>query len=91
MRHEDDLMSGGVADRDLPFLSAGVKWIQKGQRQWAQEDRRRFIERYAVLLEVGFCLRRMPLVDHRFSLPQRSSRTGSFLRGHGGAPGAETA
>ena len=75
MRHEDDLMSGGVTDRDLPFLSAGVKWIGKGQRQWIQEDRRRFVKGYAVLLEVGLCLRRMPLVDHGFSLPQPSSQT----------------
>ena len=44
MRHEDDLMSGGVADRDLPFLRAGVIWIGKGQRQRVEEDGRRLTD-----------------------------------------------
>ena len=70
MRHEDNLMSGGVADRDLPFLSAEVKWIGKGQGQWVEENRRRVIKGYAVFLQIGVCLLRIPLIDHTFSLSQ---------------------
>ncbi len=75
MRYEDDLMSGGVTNRDLAFLSAGVMWIGKRQSQRVEEDRRRLIEGYAVLLDVGLCLPRIPLIDHMFSLPQRNRWT----------------
>ena len=70
MRHEHDLMSGGVPDSDFPFLFAGMIRIGKGQRQWINEDGRRVIKRYAMLFDVGLCLDRGPLIDRRLSLPQ---------------------
>jgi hypothetical protein len=33
-----------------------------------------------VLLEIGLGLRRVPLVDHRFSLPQRSAPVGGRMK-----------
>ena len=63
MRHEDDLMSGGVADRDLPSLSS-VIWIGKGQSQRVEEYRRRFVKGYPVVVNVGLCLPSIPLIDH---------------------------
>jgi hypothetical protein len=33
-----------------------------------------------VLLEIGLGLRRMPLIDHRFSLPQRSAPVGGRMK-----------
>ena len=73
MRHEDDPMSGGPTDRDLPFLSAGVIWVGIRQGQWVEENRRRIVRGYDMLLESGLGLRRVPLVDHRFRLAQRSA------------------
>ena len=73
MRHKDDSMAGRVTDRDLPFLTAGVIRIGKGQSQWVEEDRCSVIEGYAVLVEVGLCLRRIPLIDQTSSLPQPST------------------
>jgi hypothetical protein len=40
--------------------------IGKGQCQWVEEDSRRQIKRHAMLLNIGFCLRRGLLIDHRF-------------------------
>jgi hypothetical protein len=34
-----------------------------------------------VLLNVGPCLRRIPLIDHSFSLPQRAASTSYLLVG----------
>ena len=79
MRHENDLMSGGEADRNLPFLSTGMIRIGKGQSQRVEEHRRRLIKRYSVVVNVGLCLPRIPLIDHQFSLPQGSSRTSPVL------------
>jgi hypothetical protein len=50
MRHEDDPMSGGATDRDLPFLVIRVG-IRQGQ--WVEENRRRVVKGHAVLLEIG--------------------------------------
>ena len=73
MRHEDDPMPSGATDCNLAFLFAGVIWVGIRQGQGIEENRRRIVKGYAVLLEIGLGLRRMPLIDHRFSLPQRSA------------------
>ena len=57
MRHEDD-------------LAAGMIRIGKGEGQGVEKDGRRFIKGYAVLFDVGLCLRGVPLIDHSFSLLQ---------------------
>ena len=47
MRHEDDPLSGGATDCDLPhlpLLSARVIWIGEGQRQGVEEDGRRLVK-----------------------------------------------
>ncbi len=77
----DTKTTGAVADRDLPLLSAGVIWIAKSQRQQIKEDGRRLIKSYGVLLDVSACFRRVPLIDHAFSLMQPSSNTSSRLAG----------
>ena len=80
MRHEDDPMSSGSTDRDLPFLSAGVIWVGIRQGQWVKENCRRVVKGHTVLLEIGLGLRRMPLIDYRFSLPQRSAPVGGRMK-----------
>ena len=77
MRHEDDPMSSGSTDRNLAFLSVGVIWVGIRPGQRVEENRCRIVKGYAVLLEIG--LRRVPLLHHRFSLPQRNRRTSSLL------------
>ena len=79
MRHENNLASGRITDRDLPFLFAGVVWIEKRQGQWIEEDRHCVLKRYVVFLYIGLGLGRIPLIDHRFSLPHRINRTTSEL------------
>jgi len=74
MRYEDDAMAAAVTNRDLPFLSTGLIGIRKRQGQWVEENRRRLVERYAVLLKVGLGLRCIPLIDHSLSLPQPIAR-----------------
>ena len=75
MRHEYNLIPGGMADCDLPFLVGGVMRIGKGQSQRVEENRGSFLEGYAMLLQVGLCLLSMPLIDHSLSLPQRERKT----------------
>ena len=80
MRHKYNLLSSGVPDGDLPFLFAGMLGIRKSQCQWVKEDSRRLIKRHAMLLNISFCLRRGPLIDHRFqSIAKDSSGLGPRL------------
>ena len=72
MRHEHDPMSGGMTDCDLSFLPASVMRIGKGQCQRVEEDSCRILEGYVVFAQIGLCLLRIPLIDHRFSLPHAS-------------------
>ena len=63
-------MPDGVPDRDLPRLSSRVIRIGKRPGERVEEYRRCLFKGYTVLVGVGFCLRSIPLVDHRLSLAQ---------------------
>ena len=64
MRHEDNLMSGGITYRDLPFSPTGAIWIEEHQGQRIEEYRYFLIKGYVVFLNIGLGLRRVPLIDH---------------------------
>jgi hypothetical protein len=54
MRLEDDLMSGGVADRDLPFLSTGVILDRERSRPAGREIPSPPRQKIPVVLNVAF-------------------------------------
>src|SRR5664280_3290991 len=70
MRYKDDPMADGIPDCDLPRLSSRMIRIGKRPGQRVEEDRRCLFKGYTGLVGIGFCLRRIPLVDHPLSLAQ---------------------
>src|ERR1019366_6946236 len=65
---------------DAFFICKRMIGIGKGQGQRVEEDCRRLFKGYTVLPEVGFCLRRIPLIDHSSVYPSFPPRMASKRR-----------
>lgn len=49
--------------------------VEKTQSQGIKEYRRCLVKRYLMVVKIGPCFRRIPLVDHELSLTQRNGCT----------------
>jgi len=83
MRHEYNLLSAGTADCDLSILPTGVIRVGKGQGQWVEKDGCRILEGDSMLSQVALRLFRIPLVNHRLSLPHPRRETKQPRSGRG--------
>jgi len=70
---------------DLPRLGFGMIRVPMNARNWIHENGERFLERDAVLGEVGDILRGIPLeYDPAHMLPRQAYHGGAYLYPTGG-------
>jgi len=83
VRDENDPQSLGMTNGDLSGLFIGVAWVLVGHRLRVEEDRRRLLERNAVLAQVRVCLLPIPLIEQGgsyLSLETTLAAPGCYLK-----------